>query len=70
MSDDAFTPKNTRGFDAETLQVLNEAFRILATEYEGRFAPATIHRIMMTTWTGKTTIQRLVNRTRCELMLS
>ena len=67
---DAFTTENTRGFDAQTLHVLNEAFRILVTEYKGRFAPATIHRIMMTTWTGKTTIQRLVNRTRCELLLT
>jgi hypothetical protein len=70
MADDVFTTENFHGFDAESLRVLNEAFRVLRTEYEGRFLPGHIHRIMLTVWTGKTTDQKLLSRTRYELALA
>jgi len=69
VPEELLTPENTRGFDAEGLAVLNEAFGALLHEYEGRFAPSHIHRVMLTAWTGRTTVQRLVERTRYEMEL-
>jgi hypothetical protein len=69
MPGDLLTPENTHGFDVESLAVLNKAFGTLLQEYEGRFAPSHIHRVMMTAWTGKTTVQRLVEKTRYEMEL-
>lgn len=69
MPEDLLTPKNSPGFDAESLKVLNEAFTMLLKEYERRFAPAHIHRILLTAWTGKTTVEKLLKTARYELAL-
>lgn len=69
MPEDLLTPENIGGFDAESLAILNEAFGALLQEYEGRFAPSHIHRVMLTAWTGRTTVQRLVEKSRYEMEL-